>query len=82
MSVLIVNQSEVPQLLPMNECMDVMEEALKTLGSEDAVNPLRQAMWLPDQSGLLGLMPSYLGNIDAMGIKIGNYSGQNDLTKK
>ena len=70
MGVLIINQAEVIQLLSMNECMEVMEEALKTLESGDAINPLRQGMWLPDKTGILGMMPSYLGNIKKMGLKI------------
>ena len=72
MKILIANQSEVPQLLPMNECMDVMAEALKTLNRGDAVNPLRSALWLPDRTGALAVLPGYLGDIQAMGLKIGS----------
>lgn len=70
MEILIVNQSEVPQLLPMDECMDVMAEALKTLGRGESTNPLRSLMWLPERVGLLGMMPAYTGDVKAMGIKI------------
>jgi ornithine cyclodeaminase len=47
-----------------------MAETFRTLARGDAVNPLRLAMWLPDRRGLLGLMPSYLGDIDRMGVKV------------
>ncbi|MEP7199985.1 MAG: ornithine cyclodeaminase family protein [Chloroflexota bacterium] len=67
--VLIVNQSEVPQLLPMNECMTVMAEALKALARGEAILPLRPVLWLPEKVGALGMMPSYLANIGAMGLK-------------
>jgi len=70
MKVLIVNQSEVAQLLPMDECMDVMTETLSALAGGKAILPLRPIMWLPERVGALGMMPSYLGNIDAMGVKV------------
>jgi alanine dehydrogenase len=83
MQVLIVNQKEVRQLLPMNECMDVMSEALKTLARGDAILPLRPVLWLPEKVGALGMMPSYLGDIRAMGLKVvsvfpGNHGTQYD----
>ena len=70
MKILIVNQSEVRRLLPMNECMDVMAEALAALARGEAILPLRPIMRLPGKVGALGLMPSYLENIKAMGLKV------------
>src|SRR5215471_1657885 len=70
MKVLIVNQSEVIDLLPMAECMDVMADALKTLARGEAILPLRPVLWLPEKVGALGMMPSYLGDIRAMGLKV------------
>ncbi len=70
MKVLIINQSEVRRLLPMDECMDVMAEALAALARGEAILPLRPVMWLPQKYGALGMMPSYLGNIKAMGLKV------------
>ena len=70
MNVLVVNQAEVRALLPMYECMDVMEEALKTLARGDAILPLRPILWLPENVGELAMMPSYLGDIRAMGLKV------------
>jgi ornithine cyclodeaminase len=69
MQVLMVNHQEVKQWLPMDECMDVMAETLKILSRGKAVNPLRHAMWLPDKSGLIGMMPAYLEDIEVMGLK-------------
>ncbi|MEW6735803.1 MAG: ornithine cyclodeaminase family protein [Acidobacteriota bacterium] len=69
MKVLIINQSEVHQLLPMDACIDLMSNTLKTLASGDAINPLRRGMLLPEQAGLLAMMPGYMGNIHAMGLK-------------
>ena len=70
MDVLVINQDEVRRLLPMNECIDLMAEALRTLSLGNAVQPLRTATWLPDRSGLLGLMPGYLGQPQAVGVKV------------
>lgn len=70
MKVLIINQSEVPHLLPMSECMQVMAEALKALTLGNAILPLRPVMWLPEKVGALGMMPSYLGVIKSFGLKV------------
>lgn len=70
MKVLMINQSEVRELLPMQECMQAMSEALKTLAEGNAILPLRSIMWLPENAGVLGMMPAYLGNIAAMGLKV------------
>ena len=70
MKVLIVNQGEVRRLLPMNECMDVMAQTLTALARGEAIQPLRLVMRLPEKIGALGVMPSYLGNIASMGLKV------------
>lgn len=70
MQVLLIDQSEVTQLLPMADCLSVMEQALMALGRGEAINPLRWGMPLPEQAGVLGMMPAYLGNPSAMGLKV------------
>ena len=70
MKVLIANQDEVTQLLPMSECIEVMTEALKMLAGGDALLPLRTMMILPGGQNLMGLMPSYLGGIQSVGVKV------------
>jgi ornithine cyclodeaminase len=67
---LIINQDEVAELLPMGECIDVMAEALKTLGRGEGIVPLRPVMWLPEKFGALGMMPGYLGDTQSMGVKV------------
>ena len=69
MKILIVNHQEVGEYLPMQECMDVMTDALKRLGQGRALNPLRSGMWLPDRTGLLGMMPGFLEEPNVMGFK-------------
>jgi ornithine cyclodeaminase len=54
----------------MGECIQVIEDALRALNQGNALNPLRSGLWLPDRSGLLGVMPAYLGSPEVLGIKI------------
>ena len=70
MQILIVNQSEVKQLLPMAECIEVMAEAFKTVARGQAILPLRPVMWLPEKVGALGMMPAYMGDLQIMGLKV------------
>jgi len=69
MQVLIVNQTEVPRLLPMRACMEAMAEALRSVSRGESVLPLRQVIMLPDQAGAFGSMPAYLGSPPAIGVK-------------
>ena len=70
MDVRIIDQADTRRLLPMAECIDVMETALTTLSGGDAVQPLRGIHWLPDRRGGLGVMPGYLGEPAVLGVKV------------
>jgi ornithine cyclodeaminase/alanine dehydrogenase-like protein (mu-crystallin family) len=70
MKVLFVNESGVEELLPMSTCVPLMRAALETFARGDAVLPLRTKVGLPDGSGLLGLMPGYLGEPRSFGLKV------------
>jgi len=69
METLLVTQSEVPRLLPMNECVDVMARALEELARGQTILPLRSIMWLPERVGGLGLMPGALLHEKVLGLK-------------
>jgi ornithine cyclodeaminase/alanine dehydrogenase-like protein (mu-crystallin family) len=79
MEILIINSKQVRQLLPMNECIDVMEGALIALRRGEALNPLRMVLSLPEQHGYLITMPSYVTN--AMGVKVISVMPGNHGTK-
>lgn len=64
-----ISQREVPDLLPMADCIEAMRDALAALAHGDAIQPLRPVMWLPERVGALGMMPGHLGSIDTIGIK-------------
>jgi len=68
--VLFLNESGVHGLLPMEACVPLMRETLATLARGDAVLPLRNMVRLPDGSGILGLMPGYLGKPESFGLKV------------
>ena len=56
---LILNYDEVKQLLPMRECIDVMEDALSALARGDAEMPLRSIFRPQDVRGVMAMMPSF-----------------------
>ena len=70
MVALVISQSEVRRLLPMAKCIEQMAEALATLGRDEAVNPLRWGMSLPEGRGLLGMMPGYIAQPPVFGLKL------------
>jgi ornithine cyclodeaminase len=67
---LIISQAEIPALLPMDECMTVMADALSTLSRGDAILPLRPMLHLPRDRGIFAMMPGYLGAPEALGVKV------------
>ncbi len=69
MPVRILTQEQVTQLLPMPACLDLMDEALRTMTRGGAILPLRTMLRLPEGKGIFGSMPSYLNPPDAIGLK-------------
>jgi ornithine cyclodeaminase/alanine dehydrogenase-like protein (mu-crystallin family) len=61
MSVLVLNQQEVEQLLDMEGCIEAMEAALASLARGEVQVPLRFILSPQDGAGLLGLMPAHRG---------------------
>jgi ornithine cyclodeaminase len=70
MHMIALSGDDVRALLPMDRCIDLMAEALAALARGQASVPLRTLMWLPDRSGLLGMMPAHYGPANVMGIKV------------
>ncbi|MFQ5704224.1 MAG: ornithine cyclodeaminase family protein [Gemmatimonadales bacterium] len=70
MTCLVISAAEVRQLLPMDRCIDLVAEALKTLGRGEAINPLRHGIRLPNDLGILGLMPGQMNEPDTFGLKV------------
>jgi len=69
LSVLLLDQATVRALLPMQECMRVVADALRALARGAAVLPLRLVVPLPDRRGALAAMPAWLGEPAVLGLK-------------
>lgn len=65
MSILVLTHDEVEQLLPMDECIEVMRAALSALAMGQVHQPLRMVVRPPDAAGLMGLMPAYMSGAHA-----------------
>lgn len=70
MNVLVISHADVVRLLPMDACIKVMAEALRTTSQGGAVLPLRSMVWMPDRTGMIGLMPGYLDQPRSLGLKV------------
>ena len=69
MEVVLIGKKEIRRELTMDVCIKLMEEAFLLIAKGDADQPLRQAMVLPDKTGLLGMMPAYSTNYNKMGLR-------------
>src|SRR5947207_14895655 len=70
MSLLILSHSEVEQLLPMHECINVMEEAFTALARHEFHQPLRTIIKPPGVKGVMALMPTFrAGETPLFGLK-------------
>jgi len=65
---LIVSHHDVPRLLPMEQCIDVMAGALGALARGEALLPLRQVLRLHGGANALASMPAVVN--DAIGAKV------------
>lgn len=59
MNLLVLSEHDVTELLTMEECIGVMEDALAALARGEVYNPLRQKVAAPGAPGLLGLMTAW-----------------------
>lgn len=70
MKVLILSHSEVEALLPMNECIRVMEQAFVALARNEFHQPLRTIVKPSEVKGVMALMPTFRsGDTPLFGLK-------------
>src|SRR2546425_11001262 len=70
MKLLVLNHTEVEQLLPMSECITVMEEALFALARGEFHQPLRTIIKPDDARGVMALRPTFrAGSPSLFGLK-------------
>jgi ornithine cyclodeaminase/alanine dehydrogenase-like protein (mu-crystallin family) len=70
MNTLVLSYADVVRLLPMESCIEVMADALRVTSMGGAVLPLRSVVWMPDRTGMIGLMPAFLGDPASLGLKV------------
>jgi ornithine cyclodeaminase/alanine dehydrogenase-like protein (mu-crystallin family) len=58
---LVLSHADVERLLPMEECIEVMGDALAGLARGELYQPLRSVVRPPDAAAFYGLMPGYRG---------------------
>ncbi|MYJ81062.1 MAG: ornithine cyclodeaminase family protein [Acidimicrobiaceae bacterium] len=68
--VLILNQADVIDLLPMGACIEAVEESFLAHARNDVIQPLRPFIKIPEDAGILAMMPGYVGPLEAAGIKV------------
>lgn len=70
MKILVLDNRQIRELLPMTECIELMADALAALARGEVFQPLRTIIRPPDARGLLGLMPAFrAGDRGAFGMK-------------
>ncbi|MFL3051479.1 MAG: ornithine cyclodeaminase family protein [Candidatus Neomarinimicrobiota bacterium] len=69
MKLLILNRREVRNLLPMRTCMDILSKTFQAYSKGTSVQPLRTMMKLKNEN-ILGSMPAYEGNSNALAVKL------------
>ena len=63
MKLRVLSANDVTRLLPMRECIEVMERALAAFARGEVVQPVRLMTRTADESGVLALMPAHVGGI-------------------
>jgi alanine dehydrogenase len=66
----IIPQAEVTRLLPMRECIALMENALSSLARGEVVLPLRPVLRIPETPNVFAMMPTYSAVLPAFGVKL------------
>ena len=69
MNTMILGQEDIIKLLPMGECIDLMEQAFKQLSISGATIYPRSKV-VVDSNKILGFMPAYFPAIEKAGIKV------------
>ena len=67
---LIVASADVRRALPMADCIEAVERAMRAVSRGDSEVPLRTIMTLPGGRTFFGAMPGYLGDPRGLGAKI------------
>jgi alanine dehydrogenase len=67
---LVLGRAEVERLLPMPQCIELMESALASLARGEVLLPLRQVLRIPGSPNVFALMPAHSAALEALGAKL------------
>ena len=70
MKIRVLRAEHVRELLPMAECIELMQQTMMAVSAGGAVVPLRTLLRMPGERGLMGSMPGYLADPECFGIKL------------
>jgi alanine dehydrogenase len=74
---LILGRKDVEQLLTIEMAIEAVEDAFLEDGRGTAQVPERIALWFEDVHGVIGVMPGYMKDLQAAGVKIICHHEQN-----
>ena len=66
MTVIVLNEHDVRALLPMEECVEAMEDVLRSLARGELHQPLRFVTRPPGDDTLMGFMPAWRGGVGSV----------------
>ena len=70
MEIRILRGADVRRLLPMAECVELMQRTMIAVAEGRVVLPLRSILRLPGDRGMFGVMPGFLADPECFGIKL------------
>src|SRR5713226_5365802 len=70
MEIRVLRGADVRQLLPMAECIDLMQRTMIAVSKGRVVLPLRSILVMPGDRGMMGMMPGYLADPECFGVKL------------
>jgi ornithine cyclodeaminase/alanine dehydrogenase-like protein (mu-crystallin family) len=70
MDIRVLRGAEVRNLLPMAECVDLMQRTMIAVSEGRVVLPLRSILVMPGDRGMMGMMPGYLADPECFGVKL------------
>jgi ornithine cyclodeaminase/alanine dehydrogenase-like protein (mu-crystallin family) len=70
MEIRVLRGAEVRQLLPMAECVELMQRTMIAVSEGRVVLPLRSILVMPGDRGMMGMMPGYLADPECFGVKL------------
>jgi ornithine cyclodeaminase/alanine dehydrogenase-like protein (mu-crystallin family) len=73
----VLRAADVRALLPMSECIELMQRTMIAVSQGRVVLPLRSVLVMPRGRGVMGNMPAYLTEPECFGVKLVSIMPQN-----